>query len=68
MTPGPSVLLSVSTPVQHGPRRAMLAALGSTTAIAAIMRLAGFWQNAVLNTVFLALFALPLWATHTMRG
>lgn len=27
--------------------------------------LAGYWQNALLNTAFLALFALPLWA---MRG
>jgi len=30
--------------------------------------LSGFWQNAVLNTVFLTLFALPLWATRAMRG
>lgn len=27
----------------------------------------GYWQNAVLNTVFLALFALPLWATRSVR-
>jgi hypothetical protein len=26
--------------------------------------ISGYWQNAVLNTVFLALFALPLWATR----
>ena len=26
--------------------------------------LSGYWQNAVLNTVFLVLFAVPLWATH----
>ena len=25
--------------------------------------LSGFWPNAVLNIVFLALFSLPLWAT-----
>lgn len=25
----------------------------------------GYWQNAVLNSVFLVLFALPLWATRT---
>lgn len=25
----------------------------------------GFWQNAVLNTVFLVLFAVPLWATRS---
>jgi len=24
----------------------------------------GFWQNAVLNAAFLALFVLPLWATR----
>jgi hypothetical protein len=26
--------------------------------------LSGYWQNAVLNTVFLLLFAVPLWATR----
>lgn len=26
--------------------------------------LSGYWQNAVLNIVFLALFATPLWAIH----
>jgi len=29
--------------------------------------ISGFWQNAVLNTGFLALFALPLWATRAIR-
>jgi hypothetical protein len=29
--------------------------------------LSGYWQNAMLNTVFLALFALPLWATRGLR-
>lgn len=29
--------------------------------------LSGFWQNAVLNTVFLVLFAIPLWATRHVR-
>jgi hypothetical protein len=28
--------------------------------------LSGYWQNAVLNTVFLALFAVPLWATRAV--
>jgi hypothetical protein len=28
--------------------------------------LSGYWQNAVLNTVFLLLFAVPLWATRGM--
>lgn len=26
--------------------------------------ISGFWQNALLNTAFLALFAIPLWATR----
>jgi hypothetical protein len=26
--------------------------------------LSGFWQNAMLNAVFLALFVVPLWATR----
>jgi hypothetical protein len=26
--------------------------------------LSGFWQNAILNAVFLALFVVPLWATR----
>ena len=26
--------------------------------------LSGYWQNALLNTVFLVLFAVPLWATR----
>jgi hypothetical protein len=29
--------------------------------------LSGFWQNALLNTAFLFLFALPLWATRSVR-
>jgi hypothetical protein len=28
--------------------------------------LAGYWQNGLLNTLFLALFALPLWAIWGM--
>ncbi|NEQ70319.1 MAG: hypothetical protein F6J86_46105 [Symploca sp. SIO1B1] len=26
--------------------------------------LSGYWQNAVLNLVFLSIFAIPLWAIH----
>ena len=37
ITPGPSVLMCISTSVQHGPRNAMIASLGSTSAIACIM-------------------------------
>ena len=29
--------------------------------------LSGFWQNAMLNTAFLGLFALPLWATRGLQ-
>jgi hypothetical protein len=29
--------------------------------------LSGFWQNALLNAAFLALFAVPLWATRDLR-
>lgn len=29
--------------------------------------LSGFWQNAVLNTVFLSLFLVPLWAVRHIR-
>lgn len=28
--------------------------------------LSGYWQNALLNTGFLAVFALPLWATRRL--
>ena len=38
-TPGPSVMMCISTSVQHGPRRAGVAAVGSTTAIAGLMGL-----------------------------
>ena len=40
VTPGPSVLMCVSTSVNLGARRALVAALGSTTAIVGIMALA----------------------------
>lgn len=29
--------------------------------------LSGYWQNAVLNLVFMSLFAVPLWATRASR-
>lgn len=29
--------------------------------------LSGFWQNALLNAAFFALFAVPLWATRDLR-
>lgn len=58
VTPGPSVLMCISTSVQHGPRRAMVAALGSTTAIAGIMVLSMMGLGTVLaasETLFSAL-------------
>ncbi len=48
VTPGPSVLMCVSVSVQHGPRRAMVAALGSTSAIACIMFLSMLGLGTVL--------------------
>lgn len=47
-TPGPSVLMCISTSVQHGARRAMLASLGSTSAIACIMFLSMLGLGTVL--------------------
>jgi RhtB (resistance to homoserine/threonine) family protein len=58
ITPGPSVLMCISTSVQHGPRRALLAAIGSTTAIAGIMVLSMLGLGTVLaasETLFSAL-------------
>lgn len=48
VTPGPSVLMCISMSVQHGSRRALIAALGSTTAIACIMCLSMLGLGAVL--------------------
>lgn len=48
VTPGPSVLMCISTSVQHGPRRALAASLGSTTAIACIMLLSMLGLGTVL--------------------
>lgn len=48
VTPGPSVLMCISTSVQHGPRNAMIASLGSTSAIACIMLLSMLGLGTVL--------------------
>ena len=37
VTPGPSVFMAISTSVEAGPRRAVVAALGSTTVTVGIM-------------------------------
>jgi threonine/homoserine/homoserine lactone efflux protein len=46
VTPGPSVLMCISTSVNFGVRKAMLAALGSTTAIVGIMALSALGLGA----------------------
>jgi threonine/homoserine/homoserine lactone efflux protein len=58
VTPGPSVLMSMATAVQFGTRSALLAALGSTTAIAGLMTLSMLGLGSILaasETLFLAL-------------
>ena len=61
VTPGPSVLMAVSTSVNRGLREAILAALGSTTAIVGIMALSAFGLGAVLAASE-TLFSLLKWA------
>ena len=48
VTPGPSVLMCVSTAVNLGPRKALVASLGSTTAIVGIMALSALGLGAAL--------------------
>lgn len=60
VTPGPSVLMCISTSVQFGPRRALTAALGSTTAIVGIMVLSALGLGAVLAASE-TLFTLLKW-------
>jgi threonine/homoserine/homoserine lactone efflux protein len=48
MTPGPSVLMCISTSVNLGPRKALVAALGSTSAIVGIMGLSALGLGATL--------------------
>ncbi len=48
VTPGPSVLMCVSTSVNLGARKALIASLGSTTAIVGIMVLSALGLGAVL--------------------
>jgi threonine/homoserine/homoserine lactone efflux protein len=58
VTPGPSVLMCISTSVNLGARKALLAALGSTTAIVGIMTLSALGLGAILtasDTLFTAL-------------
>lgn len=61
VTPGPSVLATVSTSVNQGFRQAVLCALGSTTAIVGIMTLSALGLGALLATSEW-LFSLLKWA------
>jgi threonine/homoserine/homoserine lactone efflux protein len=48
VTPGPTVLMCVSTSINLGPRKALVATLGSTTAIVGIMALSALGLGAAL--------------------
>ena len=58
VTPGPSVLMCISTSVNMGPRKALIASLGSTTAIVAIMVLSALGLGAALAASDLLFTAL----------
>jgi threonine/homoserine/homoserine lactone efflux protein len=58
LTPGPVVLMCISTAVNLGPRKALVACLGSTTAIVGIMALSAVGLGAALaasETAFVVL-------------
>lgn len=61
VTPGPSVLMTVSTSVNRGFRQAVLASLGSTSAIVCIMGLSAVGLGAILAASEL-LFSVLKWA------
>jgi threonine/homoserine/homoserine lactone efflux protein len=61
VTPGPSVLATVSTSVNRGLRQALLCALGSTSAIVCIMLLSVLGLGAVLAASE-TLFTILKWA------
>lgn len=58
VTPGPSVLMCISTSVNLGPRKALIASLGSTTAIVTIMVLSALGLGAALAASDLLFTAL----------
>lgn len=60
VTPGPSVLMCVSTSVNLGARKALIASLGSTTAIVCIMVLSALGLGAALAASE-ALFTILKW-------
>jgi threonine/homoserine/homoserine lactone efflux protein len=58
VTPGPTVLMCISTAINLGPRKALVATIGSTTAIVGIMALSALGLGAALaasETLFTAL-------------
>jgi threonine/homoserine/homoserine lactone efflux protein len=58
VTPGPAVLMSITNGIHHGTRRALAGALGSLTAVCAIMAVSAAGLGAILATsekVFLIL-------------
>jgi threonine/homoserine/homoserine lactone efflux protein len=61
VTPGPTVLMCVSTSVNLGPRKALIAASGSTTAIVGIMALSALGLGAALAASD-TLFTVLKWA------
>jgi threonine/homoserine/homoserine lactone efflux protein len=60
VSPGPSVLISISTAVQSGTRSALLVALGSTCAIASLMALSMLGLGSVLAASETLFFALKI--------
>ena len=48
LSPGPTMLMCVTTAVQHGPRKAMLSAGGSVTAVLGVMLLSALGLGALL--------------------
>jgi threonine/homoserine/homoserine lactone efflux protein len=61
VTPGPSVLMCISTSVNFGARKGLIAAAGSTTAIVGIMALSALGLGAALAASD-TLFSLLKWA------
>ena len=48
LTPGPTMLMCTTTAINHGPRRAMLSAAGSVTAVLGVMLLSALGLGALL--------------------
>lgn len=61
VTPGPAVLMCVSTSVNLGPRKALITSLGSTSAVVGLMALSALGLGALLAASEL-LFSALKWA------